>query len=433
MYILGELLPRYDVIIVGSGIFGLASAYHILRTDPSLKVLIIDKYPGPGMGNTAKSAAAFRVFFSSEVNYKLAKSSVMYYLDLSKKGVDLGIKMVGYLWLESEESFNEKMEVLSKLKFQLEYKILDESNLLKAIKVNTRVSTLEEAKLMGLHDVKYGIFVPLAGFLDADKLVKYYYNELNELNCEFKFNSKVAKLILEPKDGLGIPGEPFIWQDKRIGGVMLETGEKIFSDMVVTATGAWTSQLLDQVGIDAHVKPKKRQIFVVKAVSDALLKLLESRGVNNIGMPFTILPKPRIYIRPEFEGKSFWISYSDDLGRPYEFEEEPIPEREFYTKGIYQVLIQYFPQFKDVYPYNMWAGYYTYSTIDKQPIVFRSDDLIIVTGGSGSGIMKGDAIGRVAAALFYDKKIATLYGGIKFPVRYLSIIGRKIEVEKFVL
>ena len=55
------LVPQ--VIIIGAGILGLASAYHILKDQAGLDLLVVDKLAGPGRGDTAKSAAAFATCF----------------------------------------------------------------------------------------------------------------------------------------------------------------------------------------------------------------------------------------------------------------------------------------------------------------------------------------------------------------------------------
>jgi|Deesub1362B_J571_1020462.scaffolds.fasta_scaffold00004_410 glycine/D-amino acid oxidase-like deaminating enzyme len=429
-----NLLPDYDVIIIGAGIFGLATGNYILEEDPSINLLIIDKNSGPGMGNTAKSAAAFRVYFTSNTNFILANSSIDFYLDIQKKGIDLDIQMVGYLWLESEKDYDSKVDLLKEIRRRgVEVKEYNTSELRKILNINIEVSNTEFGKLLGLHDVYRGLFVPKAGFLSPDKLVNYYFNNVKRCGGQFLFNNEVVEILLEPPDKLGVPGEPFPWQDKVARGVRLASGTTISSNNVIVAAGAWTPLLLDKIGIDAHIKPKKRQIFSIKAVTDELRRLLLIKEFNGIGMPFTILPKPRIYIRPEFGEGAFWISYSDDIGRPFEFDEDPIPEEDFYINGIYQILINYFPQFLDLMPHSMWAGYYAYSTIDKQPVIFSNAGIIVVTGGSGSGIMKGDAIGRIAAALYFEKKYAELYGGYRFDTTALGFENRNIERERFVL
>jgi len=59
--------------------------------------------------------------------------------------------------------------------------------------------------------------------------------------------------------------------------------------------------------------------------------------------------------------------------------------------------------------------------------------LIVVGGASGSGIMKADSIGRIAAALYKGEEYALLYGDREFKVSDLSIRDRKIEPEKLMI
>ena len=56
---------NYDYIIIGAGIIGSATAYHLKRLNSNLDILLIEKNQRAGFGNTAKSAALFRNLFSS--------------------------------------------------------------------------------------------------------------------------------------------------------------------------------------------------------------------------------------------------------------------------------------------------------------------------------------------------------------------------------
>jgi glycine/D-amino acid oxidase-like deaminating enzyme len=58
---------------------------------------------------------------------------------------------------------------------------------------------------------------------------------------------------------------------------------------------------------------------------------------------------------------------------------------------------------------------------------------MVVGGASGSGILKADAIGRIATALFNGEEYATLYGGRKFKVSDLGLKNRHIETEKLTI
>ena len=58
---------------------------------------------------------------------------------------------------------------------------------------------------------------------------------------------------------------------------------------------------------------------------------------------------------------------------------------------------------------------------------------MVVGGASGSGIMKADAMGRIAAALYSGEEYALLYDGEKFRVSDLGLRDRRVEPEKLVI
>ena len=304
-------MSEYDAVIVGAGVIGLSTAYHIKRKHPSLRVLVVDKFNAAGQGSTAKSMSAFRCLFSSRVNYLLSDSSVDFYSYVQKElGVDLKLLMVGYLWLLGIDDYGEMTPILRNL----------------AAANNLKYMEYEAEELAS----RLGVIVHLAGDEEAELMSLKFTDSFNSFGC----------------------------------------------------------------------------------------------------MPFTILPKPRVLVRPFPVEEVFWLSYADDFPRAFKLEEDPQPEKNFYQYGIYQVLVKYFPQFKDCRPYSSFAGLYEINTMDGHPVVFEEKDLIVVGGASGSGIMKADAIGRIAAALYNGENYAFLYGDRKFRVSDLSIKGRHVEPEK---
>jgi len=424
---------KCDFLIVGAGIIGLSIAYHLKESCPSKDVVVVEAKGGPGFGDTGKSAAAFRSFLYSKTNLALASTSIEFYRHVQDDlKYDLGMKFVGYLFLFTKSKYNEIKDALDAMsKRGLSYKVIDRDELRRRLNVNVDVSSDEEAQLMGLEDIDVGIFVEKAGVMKPENLTKFYEEQFLKLNGKILYNTKVTKIILEPKNPIGIPGEPFPWQEVRIAGVETTSGT-IKAEKTIIAAGAQTPQLLDPIGIDVHIKPKKRQVFVLKASTPELQNLLRVKGFNrdNI-LPFTILPKG-VYLRPAIEENAFWTGMSDDIGRAFSWEEDPQPERNFYLYGIYQVLSKYFPQFLNVEPSSAWAGYYDLS-IDCQPVVFEVADLIVAAGTSGSGIMKADAVGRIVKALCLGEEYAELYGGEKFRVKDLSLEDRRVEKERIVI
>jgi glycine/D-amino acid oxidase-like deaminating enzyme len=81
----------------------------------------------------------------------------------------------------------------------------------------------------------------------------------------------------------------------------------------------------------------------------------------------------------------------------------------------------------------MWAGLYSYNTVDFLPFVFKENNLIVVGGDSGSGIMKGDSLGRITSAIYGDREEGGLYGDIPYKVSKLSFERRDVEREEWVI
>jgi glycine/D-amino acid oxidase-like deaminating enzyme len=398
-------------------------------------VLLIDKLGAAGQGSTAKSAAAFRCFFHSTTNFALADSSAEFYKHVQDDtGFNLKIRWCGYLWLFDENGYRRIVPILEELANRgFKYTEYDTSEMGTKLDMQTDFDGDEEARMMGLGNVYKGILISKAGLIDVDSLVKFYESEFLRLGGKIQYNTGVAEIIVEPDHPLGIVGEPYFWQDSTVTGVRTSRGS-IEAKKTIIATGAWISQLLDPLGVECFVKAKKRQVFSVKASTEALKKLLLSREFTNAGcLPFTIFPKPSAYIRPAPEEDAFWFAYADEFPRAFRIEDNPEPEENYFTYGLYQVVVKYLPQFAGCKPFSAFAGLYEINTVDGQPVIFEENGLMVVGGASGSGILKADAIGRIAAALYNGEDYALLFGGKKFKVSDLGVRNRKVEPEKLVI
>jgi glycine/D-amino acid oxidase-like deaminating enzyme len=423
-----------ETLIVGAGIIGLSTAYHLKKSNPNMNVLVVDRLGAAGQGSTAKSAAAFRCLFASRTNFALADSSAEFYRHVQDDlRFDLKLRWAGYLWFFDEDGYRRMLPVLKDLASKgFKYMEYDENELAQKLDMRTNFANDDEAQMMNLGNVHKGIVIPKAGLIDVDSLVKFYESEFLKMGGKIQYNTEVEEMAIEPRQPLGMPGEPYFWQDTVITGAKTNRG-LIKAKKTIIATGAWASQLLDPLGIECFIKAKKRQIFSIKAKSEALKKLLHTDFTGAGCLPFTILPKPSAYIRPAPEEDALWLAYADEFPRAFKIEDDPQPEEDYYRFGLYQVMVKYFPQFADCQPFSAFAGLYEINTIDGQPLVFEENGLMIVGGASGSGILKADAIGRIATALHNGEEYAMLYGDRKFKVNDLGLKHRNIEPEKLVI
>ena len=424
---------RYDVLVVGAGIIGLSSAYHIKQTSPDASMLIIDRNVAVGQGDTAKSNAAVRDTFTSTVNRTLARSTIEFYRHVQEElGFNLNLEMVGYLWLLSKNQARELGTVEAEMRRQgTRFRTYDVNELEAMIPdLITRPSS-QQSNLMGLEAVEKALFGVDCGTVAPELIVKFYENELKKAGAEFQFHTEATSLRLAAKRSLGLDGEPLSWQERFFKQVETNNGP-IAAETIVLSAGIRAPLLLDPVGIDCMIKPRKNQLFQIRAPS--LQGLLNTKGFNaESTIPFTILPKGEVYLRPVRSENCIRIGAAAGIGHPFGLEEEPIAEESYYDREIYPVLSEYFPCFTNHRPSSMWAGFYDVNSLDGTPIVTKIENCIVTTGLSGSGVMKADAVGRIAAALYDDRDEAILFGNRRISSAQVGLANRDVEPEKFVL
>jgi len=432
----------FDIIIVGAGVLGVSTAYYIQKSNPEKKILLVEKALAAGQANTAMSAAAVRNMFVSSTNQILTDTSIKYFEYVQNElGHDLFFEKTGYLWLLSESQFKQESVQLWMQRMKtsgIHYKVYNKQELKQLIPgLNVDFTGDEEAELMHLHEADYGLFGSDCGVLDPTRLVEHYFEEFKKItHVKPRFGVCVEMLLLEADPKLDLPGEPYVWQQKRVTGVITDKGT-MRAKTVVLATGAWANELLDPVGIDSMTKAKKRQLFVIHAEDNPkLTELLDTKGFNELGcIPFTILPSAGVYFRPQLQERGFWIGCGDKFGRGYEYiqtDDMMVPESAYYENSMYPVLAKYLPAFESARPVNSWAGGYCYSP-DRIPFVYEECGVLVVNGASGSGIMKADALGRIADALYRGETEAELFGGKKIPSNTLSIKERNVEIESVII
>lgn len=413
---------------------GMASAYYMKKRNPSKKIVVIDKYSGPAQGNSAKSEGGFRNMFTSETNYLLANSTIDFFFHAEKEmGYDLKLEPIGYLWLFSEDQYEKiKSAVETMKKRGVELSVLNREEIEASLPtLMTDFSDDEEAELLGLNNIDYGVYGKKCGSLDADALVRAYEAEFLKIGGEVKYNTKATGLIVQPEMELGIPGEPFVWQEKIIAGAKTSQGD-ILAENTVVACGVWAHTLMDPIGLESFQRPKTRQIFAFK--DPKLEGVMKTEGLNHEkALPLTVLPTAGIYLKAELTEGSLWLGCADTIPRKFELEDDPQSEEDYYTNNVYHALSMYFPDFEDIRPMNSWAGQYAINSLDETPVIYKKKGFLYVGCGSGSGIMKGDAIGRIADALLAGQEEAELFGGDKISVANIGVKNRCVEPEEFVI
>ena len=170
----------------------------------------------------------------------------------------------------------------------------------------------EEADEMGLKSIVAGVLGVKCGNIDPDALARALEAEFVKLGGEVFYGTEVRELIVKPKRGLVLPGEPFVWQDLTVAGAETSRGV-IETETTVVAAGVWAERLLAPLGFDPFMRPKSRVIFVF---DDSRLRgLRETTGFSDVGsLPFTQVPGISVYLKADPSEGTLWLGCADDLG-----------------------------------------------------------------------------------------------------------------------
>ena len=369
----------YDVIIIGGGIMGCSTAYHLIKADKNLKVIVVEKDATYAKASTTLSMVNSRIQYSLKENVQISQHAA---------------KVL--------ENFEDEMEV-NGVRPNIVYKregnlvILDakaEANARKAYEMQKELGCAiewwspekikETYPLYNMDGVVAGTFGPEDGHFDAYAVLMGYRSKAKALGVEFLEN--------EVKD--------LITADKAIKGVKLVSGEELVSSTVVNCTGAWAADLCKRAGITIPVEPTKRQCFAV----DPAIKPATA-------LPLTFLPSG-LYFRTEtggliLLGKSM---PEDPVGFDFSWDQKR------FLDHLWIELAEFVPAFESLKLVRGWAGLYAVNTQDANSILGEWPELkgfYLANGFSGHGLQQGPAVGRYITELILGKT----------PVLDLSIFG----------
>jgi glycine/D-amino acid oxidase-like deaminating enzyme len=356
----------YDAIVIGAGISGASTAYHLRKA--GAKTLLLDRGE-PASGGTGKSAAIIRQSYSTPLLVRLARASItMFENAKSELGKDAGFVQDGYCFVVSADMLEAAKKNVA---MQKGLGIVNEWS-----EGPGFAQYLPELNPEGIAGI---VYEPDGGYADPVQATEAYVGAFRTLGGELRVRTPARRLLR---------------QGGRITGVELDDGE-VTANHVVNAAGPWAKPLAESAGIALPLRSVREQDTVWQVPSGrAVPKTSVSMGVD--ACYYRPLGQGRFII-----GRGFPKEYVDV--DPYNFKSSADDE---FIRDVQTRVERRFPAFAGMKLIEAYAALYDV-TPDWYPFVGPRADVAgyaDFSGGSGHGFKIAPAIGReLASGLLTDK------------------------------
>ncbi len=375
----------HDVVIIGGGIIGSATAYYLIKADPSLKIAVVERDPTYEQASTTLSMANVRVQFTLKENVQISQYAIemlsSFEEDMAVDGEKPKIyfRQEGNLFLvaaDGEKAARRAFDMQKQLGCRVEWWAPQQ--------IREQYPLYDPQTFVG------GTFGPDDGYFDSYGVLIAYKAKARSLGVNY-LQDEAVRILISPN---------------QVEGVQLANKGTLPAEIVINCSGAWASEVVKTAGIDLPVVPVKRQVFVL----DTAYKFERP-------LPLTILPSG-LYFRTETGGLVLLgKSMEDDpIGVAFTWDEKR------FIDHLWPELAEFVPKFDRLKVVRGWAGLYAVNTLDGNAILGQWPELngfYLANGFSGHGLQQGPAVGRYLSELILKKPL-TLDLSIFTPQRILE-------------
>jgi 4-methylaminobutanoate oxidase (formaldehyde-forming) len=361
-----------DVVVIGSGAFGAATAYHLSRR--GLQVTLVDQH-ALGSQTSPRAAGLTSKADPQPTMARLRHEACEAFERFeSEMGRTVGFHRSGSLRAAYTPAAEARVRAAQETA--------------RACGVEARVIDAREAERLAPHfrpgAARTILHVPSDGWLDPAKVAIGFATRAGELGARLLPFTAVEGLLSE---------------GGRAAGVATGRGE-IRAPVVVDAAGGWTARVAASAGIALPLIPVRHQLFVTEPIT----------GVEPL-QPIVRLVEASVYVRHE-QGGLLFGGYEDAprvLGRaglPLGFQIAALELDLGVLRALVDEVAAHFPALREA-KIAIHRGGAPTMTPDGRPILGRVpglDGLFVASGCCVGGLSLSPAAGRALADLIVDGK-----------------------------
>ena len=383
-----DLKPSYDVVIVGAGVHGLATAYYLGSRHGVRRVALLEK-GYLGSGNSGRNTAIIRSNYRTPEGIPFYQASVKLYQELSRElGWNMLFSQCGHLTLGHTDSAvnglrvraenNQVLGVDSRMIFPDEI-----SRLVPAMELSDRPR----------FPILAALYHPPGGIIRHDAVVWGYARACDRMGIEIHTFTEVTGMRVE---------------NGKVRSVLTNRGE-VAAGAVVNATAGWSSSISKMAGVPLQIVSHPLQACVTEPLKPFLDKVIVSATLH-------------VYVNQTDKGELVIGAEID-------------PYQSYSMKGTLPTLeqmatytLELFPQLHGVRVLRQWAGVCD-MTPDFAPIIGVApevENFYMDVGWGTYGFKTGPIAGKSVAELIATGETPKLIAPFS-PARFKAgqLLGEK--------
>lgn len=384
---LDPLPESAEVVIVGGGIMGLATAYHLARNGVHNVVVLERSYINAGA--SGRNGGGIRQQWSTEMNVTLMQQSMRYCREFAQElGVNTWLRQGGYLFITREQQHLDRMA----------QQVAMHNRLGVPTKILTARQTDNIVRHMKTDDLVGACYNPTDGVLFPWPFLWGYAEGAKKNGAQLFTFTEVTGLEIRNKEVVAVE----------------TTRGRINCDLVINAAAAWAPDIAKMAGVHVPNKPERHEILVTESFKPFLDPLVSEIGTG-------------LYFSQSLRGEI--VGGMGDPDEPAGVETRS--SLRFITR-MARAMVHRMPHFADVKVIRQWAGCYDV-TPDHQPIIGEVEEVagfFQLHGFVGHGFMMAPVVCKIVGEY--------LAKGIHHPLLDMSKLkrfsdGSKLQHETMII
>ena len=353
-----------DVVIIGAGVIGCSTAYHLAKM--GITDVVILEMEQVGAGTSSKSASMLSMQFGHDpLLARMAQYSYQRYMGFEQElGTTIDFRKTGWISIASgskAEELRHHAEILNSLQIRTEILLPDEVKQLYP-ELNT-------------DDIDVGIYGPDDGPFDSHMIMWGFMKRATEKGVKLYQGEKARGLRI--KNG-------------RVVGVETDSG-LVAAKTVINAAGPWAREVAGWANVEIPLTNKVRTIVMTGPLSD----IPENR-------PFVEDENVEWYFRPETGGVLMGMGNVPTDSAETQLDNEMV-------NNIVDYAVQRVPVLEKASLLTAWSGVRPL-TVDGRPVFGKTpgvEGFLLNAGWGGVGIIQSPVAGQLMAELVRDGHTST--------------------------